>query len=80
MRRTTLAHDGVSLTDHSYVAMHTMQEGQHSHETTNGALENGYAESYAQQSPKNEGLNLSDILMTVAGMLLPMLTQIGHAH
>ncbi|KAK5127846.1 hypothetical protein LTR85_004963 [Meristemomyces frigidus] len=67
-----------------YVAMHTMQEsGGHSHDAPQ---ENGYAgvpmhEMYDQPAPtKKEGPVLLDTLVTVGGMLLPLLTQFGHAH
>lgn len=60
--------------------MHTMQEGGHDHDATNGSLSNGYANPYAQQEPKQEGPSLTETLVTVAGMLLPLLTQIGHSH
>jgi len=60
--------------------MHTMQEGSHDHEEGNGSLANGYANPYAQQQPKQEGSKLTETLVTVAGMLLPLLTQVGHSH
>ncbi|KAK4546604.1 hypothetical protein LTR36_001821 [Oleoguttula mirabilis] len=71
-----------------YVAMHTMQEsgGEHSHAEARG---NGYAgvpmhEMYDQQAAPAKGEGgppvLLDTLVTVGGMLLPLLTQFGHAH
>lgn len=71
-----------------YVAMHTMQEngsGDHEHES-HGM--NGYAgvpmdDPYAAQmpsAPKLQGPALVDTLVTVGGMLLPLLTQWGHVH
>lgn len=68
-----------------YVAMHTMQEngGEHDH----GEQANGYAgvpmdmyESQSSAPRQKEGGGLTDTLACVAGMLLPMLTQFGHAH
>lgn len=63
-----------------YVAMHTMQESSHDDEETTGSLANGYANPYAQHEPKPQGPTLTETLVTVAGMLLPLLTQIGHSH
>jgi zinc transporter 9 len=73
-----------------YVAVHTMQEsskpgGRHSHDGENGyaSVENPYAPSSAQginsKSQSNSDGMLS-VLVTVGGMLLPLLTQWGHAH
>ncbi|EME84211.1 uncharacterized protein MYCFIDRAFT_134219, partial [Pseudocercospora fijiensis CIRAD86] len=70
-----------------YVAMHTMQESssaRHSH----GEGMNGYAgvpsdNPYGAQMPssaKASGPQLTDTIVTVGGMLLPLLTQWGHAH
>lgn len=72
-----------------YVAMHTMQEsgsGEHSHDQ--GHAMNGYAgvpmdDPYSSQGPpppKPQGPALVDTLVTVGGMLLPLLTQFGHGH
>ncbi|KAF2150648.1 Zinc/iron permease [Myriangium duriaei CBS 260.36] len=64
-----------------YVAMHTMQEGGHDHIAEDNTRENGYADIYQQQTVKEaESPTLIDTLVTVAGMLLPLLTQVGHAH
>lgn len=66
-----------------YVAMHTMQESGSSAHDHEG--QNGYAEvpMYEQAGPAaktgSEG-GVGDALVTVAGMLLPLLTQFGHAH
>ena len=64
----------------SYVAMHTMQDGDHDHGIANGTSQNGYADPYQQQTPKVEQSSLLEALATVGGMLLPLVTQIGHAH
>ncbi|KAK4503208.1 hypothetical protein PRZ48_006636 [Zasmidium cellare] len=72
-----------------YVAMHTMQEsgaGEHSH--GEGQAMNGYAgvpmdDPYSSNAPsaqKPQGPALVDTLVTVGGMLLPLLTQFGHGH
>jgi solute carrier family 39 (zinc transporter), member 9 len=73
-----------------YVAMHTMQEnGSGGHEHDAGVNGNGYAglpmtEMYdggqAAGPAKRKGPELVDTLVTVGGMLLPLLTQWGHAH
>lgn len=74
-----------------YVAMHTMQEGGHSHGSENGQT-NGYSsvpmsdmsDMYASTAPgpaKAEEAGLTDTMVCVAGMLLPLLTTIwGHGH
>jgi len=58
--------------------MHAMQEdnGSQAHDHHGGM--NGYQESgSAQRKPKPQ---VRDTLATVAGMLLPLLTQFGHHH
>lgn len=60
--------------------MHTMQDTGHDHARANGHAQNGYADPYAQTAPKEEGPTLRDTFATVGGMLLPLLTQVGHAH
>lgn len=71
-----------------YVAMHTMQEsGDHA---AGAAGLNGYAgvpmdDPYdavhgLQPPPKPRGPTVVDVLVTAGGMLLPLLTQWGHAH
>jgi zinc transporter 9 len=70
-----------------YVAMHTMQEGAgHSQHAGDGYAEvpmNGYGESSngggAQGKHANEH-GVAETFVTVVGMLLPLLTQFGHAH
>ena len=67
----------------SYVAMHTMQEGG---DEGHGHGMNGYTGGTAAyggggppgQSPKQ--LTMRDTMLSVVGMLLPLLAQIGHAH
>ncbi|GAM87262.1 hypothetical protein ANO11243_052840 [Dothideomycetidae sp. 11243] len=64
-----------------YVAMHTMQGSGHDHSAENTGGENGYADIYQQQAAKKaDDPTLVDTMATVAGMLLPLLTQVGHAH
>lgn len=66
-----------------YVAMHTMQEGDGAHgaehEESHG---NGYLDiNHGRDAGRQKGgPSLQLVLAAVAGMLLPLLTQIGHAH
>ncbi|KAE9368083.1 Zinc/iron permease [Stipitochalara longipes BDJ] len=59
-----------------YVAMHAMQEDSH-HEHSHTSS-NGYADSAAQR--KKEKPQMRDTLAAVGGMLIPLLTQVGHHH
>ncbi|KAG5997498.1 hypothetical protein E4U54_002358 [Claviceps lovelessii] len=63
-----------------YVAMHVMQEDSSSqyYDGANGA--NGYSDGPLILQRKAKGPDIRDTLATVAGMMLPLLTQIGHAH
>jgi len=59
-----------------YVAMHSMSEAtasQHAHEDPTA---NGYMDAY----PANNDMSKSDIGIVMVGMILPLITQIGHAH
>jgi zinc transporter 9 len=56
--------------------MHAMQEDSH-HEHSHSS--NGYAESSSLQR-KKEKPQMRDTLAAVGGMLIPLLTQIGHHH
>lgn len=58
-----------------YVAMHSMSEAtaSHAHEDP---IPNGYMDAY----PGNNSLSKGDIGIVMIGMLLPLITQIGHAH
>ncbi|MCJ1305284.1 hypothetical protein MMC08_008098 [Hypocenomyce scalaris] len=64
-----------------YVAMHTMQEddsGGHGHGETHG---NGYIDGgMGRDARQKEGKSLRLVMAAVGGMLLPLITQIGHAH
>lgn len=63
------------LTSDSYVAMHTMQEaGGHEHADASRIYANGHAHVDEAQS------GLRDTLLSVVGMLLPLMAQVGHAH
>ncbi|KAI5361965.1 putative zinc/iron permease [Septoria linicola] len=72
-----------------YVAMHTLSgSGSHSHDE-GGAGMNGYAgvpveEGYGGSpnptTKREEERGVTDTLVTVGGMLLPLLTQFGHGH
>lgn len=67
-----------------YVAMHTMQDnGGHASHGENGYAEvpmNGYGESGGQSSKGTTEHGVAETFVTVGGMLLPLLTQFGHAH
>ncbi|KAJ2895805.1 hypothetical protein MKZ38_006159 [Zalerion maritima] len=63
-----------------YVAMHAMnEEHQHENHSMNG---NGYIEANGMsgQGRRSTKPEIRDTLLTVAGMLLPLLTQFGHHH
>ena len=72
--------------------MHTMQEddSSNSHSNSNSStglnheesLGNGYLDGSHGREPArpHSGKSLKLVLAAVAGMLLPLLTQIGHAH
>jgi len=62
-----------------YVAMQAMQEdgSPHSHEHSNT---NGYADSGSGAQRKPTRPQMRDTFAAVGGMLLPLLTQIGHHH
>lgn len=56
-----------------YVAMHAMQEESGHHDGPVNA--DGYGERKQPTGPR-----MRETLMTVVGMFLPLLTQIGHHH
>ncbi len=73
--------------------MHAMQEslGGHSHgggvegEQADGYRHvyggsNGYVEAASYEQQGQKGATLSETAVAVAGMLLPLITQVGHAH
>jgi zinc transporter 9 len=67
-----------------YVAMHTMQDvGGHAEHASNGYAEvpmNSYGESGGAQNKATNEHGVAETFFTVAGMMLPLLTQFGHAH
>lgn len=78
-----------------YVAMHIMKEddtgGGDGHGTgdesengfTNGSLDhrsNSYPGTQAQQPYRKNRKSLKLVMAAMGGMLLPLITQIGHAH
>lgn len=65
------------LTNHSYVAMHAMQEdgSGHDHSATNGYVEGGPGAQRKHHRPQ-----MRDTFAAIGGMLLPLLTQVGHHH
>ena len=66
---------------HRYVAMHSMQEDDQGHSGHDENPGNGYLDgNHRRDSRQKSGRSLRLVLAAVAGMLLPLLTQIGHAH
>ncbi|MCJ1456505.1 hypothetical protein MMC28_006866 [Mycoblastus sanguinarius] len=64
-----------------YVAMHTMQEEDSPNAAQEESQSNGYLEAGSRQSRRpKEGRSPRLVLAAVGGMLLPLITQIGHAH
>ena len=63
-----------------YVAFHSMQESHGSHDHDHSA--NGYVNPYSlQQAPGGQPkASPREAAVVVLGMLLPLVTQIGHAH
>ncbi|RYN81556.1 hypothetical protein AA0117_g2303 [Alternaria alternata] len=59
-----------------YVAMHSMSEATASQHAYEDPTANGYMDAY----PGNSSMSKSDISIVMIGMLLPLITQIGHAH
>jgi len=59
-----------------YVAMHAMQEDSHQDHSYSGS--NGYTDGAPQRKPPKP--QMRDTLAAVGGMLIPLLTQIGHHH
>ena len=60
------------------MAMHAMQEDSQAHEHhSNG---NGYADNDSPSQKKQSKPQMRDTLVTVVGILLPLLTQFGHHH
>jgi hypothetical protein len=61
-----------------YVAMHAMQEDAalqgHEHQSS----PNGYSDSNSAPARKQSRAQMRDTIATVVGMLLPLLTQLGH--
>lgn len=67
--------------------MHTMQESENSSLSSslddpppNGYLDGAHHGRDMHHRPQKEGRSLRLVLAAVAGMLLPLITQIGHAH
>jgi zinc transporter 9 len=65
------------LISSSYVAMHSMQEDGSGHDHP---ASNGYADGGSGSQRKHQRPQMRDTLAAVAGMLLPLLTQMGHHH
>ena len=63
------------LIPNRYVAMHAMQEdSNHDH-----PVSNGYGEGSGSQRKQSKP-QMRDTFAAVGGMLIPLLTQIGHHH
>lgn len=62
----------------SYVAMHAMEEGGSSDHDIGAGL-NGYSDGGISQR-KHAHPQMRETLATMIGMLLPLLTQMGHHH
>lgn len=67
-----------------YVAMHSMQES-HSSPAFSNQASNGYPDSSLLETAgyghaDKRGPTAAETAAVVVGMLLPLLTQIGHAH
>jgi solute carrier family 39 (zinc transporter), member 9 len=71
---------GTAADQISYVAFHSMQESHSSHDHDSSA--NGYVNPYALQqgSSGQPKVTSGEAAVVVLGMLLPLVTQIGHAH
>ena len=67
-----------------YVAMHSMQHcaGSLPSEPAHmdGAYEDGILAPFAGARGSSKRTDVVDVALMVVGMLLPLLTQIGHAH
>lgn len=66
-----------------YVAMHTMQDVGHAEHAGDGYAEvpmNGYGEGSGSPRKEDSQNGVAETFVTVGGMLLPLLTQFGHAH
>ncbi|PBP17204.1 ZIP metal ion transporter-like protein [Diplocarpon rosae] len=74
-----LTSTSIRLADQSrYVAMHAMQEDAPLDSSPHAHFTNGYADASMQRKqPKPQ---MRDTLAAVGGMLIPLLTQIGHHH
>lgn len=62
-----------------YVAMHAMQEETNSAHEHHGTM-NGYGDHGGLSQKKQSRPQMRDTVATVVGMLLPLITQLGHHH
>lgn len=62
-----------------YVAMHTMQEIESSHDIKLNGHVNGIVENTDTQSQSPQA-SLQDFMAAIFGMVLPLFLQVGHAH
>ena len=65
---------------HRYVAMHAMQDDGQAPGHEHHSSMNGYGDLSTSSQRKQNKVQMRDTLATVAGMLLPLLTQFGHHH
>ncbi|KAK4123589.1 Zinc/iron permease [Parathielavia appendiculata] len=63
-----------------YVAMHAMQEENHSAGFDHHSSSNGYADSGVPSNRRPGKLQMRDTLATLVGFVLPLLTRFGHHH
>jgi len=65
-----------------YVAMHTMNEDDAASAVVDDSQSNGYLETGSSRPSRRakDGRSPRLVLAAVGGMLLPLITQIGHAH
>lgn len=72
---------GLTMFFSRYVAMHTMQEADSQAAVQDESQSNGYLDGDIRPSRRpKEGRSARLVLAAVGGMLLPLVTQIGHAH
>lgn len=62
-----------------YVAMHTMQEIESSHDIQLNRHVNGFVETTDTQSQSSKS-SLQDLIAAIFGMMVPLFLQVGHAH
>lgn len=81
MSTLSLFYDDPLTLSYSYVAMHTMNEEGNSSIQEEAQI-NGYLEAGSARQTRRgkESKDPKLVMCAVGGMLLPLITQIGHAH